>query len=136
MKMSIILPAVLLVVLCTSRADAQALYRCSAKQVMNFEDDGTLGQPKKDFFLNWWTNVLIDTASGVVRRPNSPQPLERWTVLQRGNDEYDFVATDQPQRDQAPNDLLRVRNWRTSPQPMFIMMGLSFVVTGTCAAVK
>lgn len=123
----------LLLAASTVRAE-NALYRCSAKTVLDTKDDGTLAPYGNNFWTDYWTDVLIDTATAVVRRGKA-QP-ERWVVVQKGSATNDFVAVIEPTLVSATNDVLRVRAWAEKQQVTFLYYSFSHVVSGTCTVVR
>ena len=127
------IPALAIILLASFPAAAGELYRCSAKDVVRVEDDGTVGRYKNDFWRDHWTNFLIDTDSGAIRRQAAE--IEKWTVIQKGGDANDFVASRVPGLVSASTDLIRVRAWAEKPAVTFIAFSLSMMVAGVCEAV-
>lgn len=113
---------------------AEALYRCSAKSALTLQDDGTLASFPTDIWLNHWSNFLIDTTTGLLRR--SKAAPEQLAVIQRGSGENDFVASPRATPVSAATDVLRVRAWDRKPQVTFYALNLSMIVAGTCEAVQ
>jgi len=115
-------------------ASAGSLYRCSAVDYVTFADDGTFGRYPSDYWKIYWTNVLIDTDSGIVRRKGH-EP-EHWNIVQQGSPDYDFVAyfgtTLPPHLAFGKADILGVRAWKTQTQVTFMVLTLTMIVTGRC----
>lgn len=118
----------------TPATAAGEIYRCSARNVSGYEDDGTLGKFPNNFWTDHWTNILVDTTSGILRR--SKGEVERWAVIQKGGGGFDFVAAPQADLVSASTDVLRVRAWDNKPGVTFIYFGLSMIVTGVCEPVR
>lgn len=115
-------------------ASADALYRCSAKSVQSLQDDGTLAPFPTNFWLEHWSNFLIDTTTGLLRR--SKAAPEQLAVIQRGSGQNDFVASPRATPVSAATDVLRVRAWDRKPQVTFYALNLSMIVAGSCEAVQ
>ncbi|WP_156410493.1 hypothetical protein [Bosea sp. Root381] len=92
------------------------------------------GPFQNNFWADYWSNFLIDTATGLLRR-GAAKP-EQLAIVQKGSGEYDFVASPLATAVSASTDVLRVRAWNSNPQVTFYAFGLSMVVTGTCTTVK
>lgn len=118
----------------SSASATDALYRCSAKTVLTTKDDGTLGPYENSFWTDYWTNVLVDTATGVLRY-GTAKP-EQMVIVQRGSGTDDFVATPRNTPVSASMEVLRVRAWDGKPMVTFYAFSLSTVVTGTCTIVR
>lgn len=110
------------------------LYRCSAKDVVVLNDDGTVGRYGNDFWKQHWTGIVVDTATAMLRR--SDGTIERWTTLQQGSQAYDWVASPGKDLVSASTDLIRIRDWKESTHVTFLHFGLSKFVTGTCEILK
>jgi hypothetical protein len=93
---------------------AGELYRCSARDVVQYKDDGTIGKFEKtadDFWLKHWTNFLVDTATGLIGKGSGM--LDQWFVTQKGGSANDFVASPGPGPLSAETNVLRVRACRS-----------------------
>jgi hypothetical protein len=118
------------------------LYRCSARNVSTFADDGTLGQFNNDFWTKHWTDVLVDTATGLIRWSGhglSAGFSAQWVVIQKGSSNGDFVASPHANLRSVSTDVLRIRTWSIDPSVhdvRFIVFGLSMIVTGLCEPVR
>ncbi|MEE1611123.1 hypothetical protein [Microvirga sp. CF3016] len=138
---TIALGAVLLLGATPAIAEGE-LYRCSARNVSAFADDGTLGQFNNDFWTKRWTDVLVDTATGLIRWSGqgvSAGSSAQWVVIQNGSSNGDFVASRQANLRSASTDVLRIRAWSIDPSVhsvRFIYFGLSMIVTGVCEPVQ
>ncbi|TXN46304.1 hypothetical protein [Methylobacterium sp. WL7] len=128
------IPALAITLLASHSAVAGELYRCSAKDVVRVEDDGTVGRYPNNFWRDHWAGFLVDTDSGTIRRQAAE--IEKWTVIQKGGTANDFVASRLPGLVSASTDLIRVRAWAEKPAITFIVFSLSMMVTGVCEAVQ
>jgi hypothetical protein len=120
--------------LTASPAVAGNLYRCSARDIVRVEDDGTLGRPTTSVWLDRYKGFFVDTDTGLYRGGDGS--LEEWVVIQRETASNDFVASPHPTLVSASTDLLRIRAWAEKPRATFMAFGLSTFVTGTCEKAK
>ncbi|MGF9764609.1 hypothetical protein AAII07_56960 [Microvirga sp. 0TCS3.31] len=132
-KTTIALGAVLLLG-ATPAVAAGELYRCSAQDVVTTTDDGAIERYKNDFWKNWWTDILVDTATGMLRYKDGT--AQQWVVLQQGSKADDFVMTPRKDFRSASTHVLRVRAWSEKPVVTFLIYDLSTFVTGRCETVR
>ncbi|ACL62538.1 hypothetical protein [Methylobacterium nodulans] len=128
MKGAIIGLAAALVV--ASPAAAGKLYRCTGRDVVAAEEDGTVGRTNRDFWLGYYRSFFVDTDTGSIRW--SSGKLEEWLVTQKGGSSNDFVATPRSSLSGASTDFIRVTGWERRPSVTFLVFRLSMMITGTC----
>src|SRR3954447_3578055 len=136
MRTMMIRSAALLLVMMTTPTLATGLYRCHAKDAVSLKDDGTLGRDKRwPSMHKRYETIIVDTATGTVHLGNdAPQT---WTILGHGGPDDDFVvAAVAHDSNQAASDIIRIRAWRDMKDVLFIWIGLSSVVTGTCEPIQ
>jgi hypothetical protein len=103
---------------------------CTAKDVVRLTENGTVGRFGIDSFQNDWTQVRIDTATGVIWRQDGS--AERWAVLDEGSPVSDFVASPGRSLTSASTDVLRIQVWADQRRITFLHFGRSMFVTGVC----
>ncbi|MBQ0819482.1 hypothetical protein KBI52_04495 [Microvirga sp. HBU67558] len=130
----IALAAVLLFGVEPTQAAEGELYRCSARDVVTMTDDGVVDRFKNDFWKNWWTDILVDTATGMLRWKDGT--AQQWVVLQQGSNADDFVMTPVKNFRSASTHVLRVRAWAEKSAVTFLIYDLSTLVTGRCESVR
>lgn len=125
----------LLISLTASSALAnEALYKCTAQSVLELANNGTLTPPNTDHWKGYWSDFLIDTATGVLRRRG--QPPERLSIIQKGSSQNDFIAAPQATLVSAATDVIRVRAWDRRPGVTFYAFHLSRAVSGMCVVAE
>ncbi len=112
----------------------EALYKCNAKSVLQLANNGTLAPPDTDYWKEYWSDFLVDTVTGVLRR--RAQPPERLAIIQKGSGQNDFIAAPQATLISAATDVIRVRAWDRKPGVTFYAFHLSRVVSGMCVVVE
>ncbi|SFG64857.1 hypothetical protein [Methylobacterium gossipiicola] len=115
-------------------AGEEPVYRCKAIEGRDLSNDGRMLPIRTDTALfQSFQSILVDTATGVIRVGSSTW---RWHVAQKGSSQNDFVAVAGPSPSMASANLFRVRLWEGMTTPVFFMVGLTMVLTGTCETVR
>jgi len=119
------------------------LYRCHALDAVSIQADGKLGRDNIDISsAKLWSSFIVDTSTGVIRNPQRSTEPSHWTVVQKGNEANDFVAVPvsvPPVGERsllvaaaAATDFVRIRAWKRTITPLFLLFQLSRMVSGTC----
>jgi hypothetical protein len=113
---------------------------CSQRR-RDFQHNGALGRDgASELRRNFWDGVIIDTWTGAMTLLDGGRII--WSIVQRGNDEYDHVLV--PKTDfvgaraqaKAATDFFRLRAWSSQSQVTFIAFNLSTLLSGTCEIVR
>ena len=121
--------------------DAGKTYRCTAKDAVSLQDNGTLGKAGAETRRKF-DGIIIDTLTGAITYASGSREI--WDVVQEGNSANDHVLIprDFIRRDAkevaaaAATDFIRVRAWTSEPQVKFMAFELSTLVAGTCEVVR
>lgn len=119
------------------------LYRCQAHDAVSLGDNGMLERNRlANFSRETYETFVLDTVTGVVREKHKHGDPLQWAVVQRGSDDYDFVAVPprigsaERQLASAARDFIRVRAWKRHTKVFFIRFMLDTVISGTCELIK
>jgi len=144
MRIFVLLSAILTLIISGSalaRDDTDKTYRCTAKDAVDVQDDGTISALVGKAFLKDYDKMVIDLKTGRVTYPLTGVREER-VVQQTGvfNNEYVLVPSSIFHRNKAvanaATDFIRMRTATSSqPQTLFMVFSLSYLVTGTCEIV-
>jgi hypothetical protein len=144
MRIFVLLSAILTLINSGSalaRNDTGKTYRCTAKDAVDVQDDGTISALVGKAFLKDYDKMVIDLKTGHVTYPLTGVREER-VVQQTGvfNNEYVLVPSSIFHRNKAvanaATDFIRMRTATSSqPQTLFMVFSLSYLVTGTCEIV-
>ena len=119
-----------------ARDDTGKVYRCETKDAVSIQKDGTLSKLLGEAALKPFDKIVIDVESGHISFPSSGT-REEWIVQKPGSDNDDYVLFPSAARRfrmtaaRAVTHFIRVRTADTPPH--FILVTLSYLVSGTCA---
>lgn len=119
-----------------ARDDTGKVYRCETKDAVGMQKDGTLSKLLGEATLKPFDKIVIDVESGHISYPSSGT-REEWIVQKPGSDDDDYVLFPSAARRfrmtaaRAVTHFIRVRTADTPPH--FILVTLSYLVSGTCA---
>jgi hypothetical protein len=120
------------------RNDASKTYRCTAKDAVSLQDNGTVDRDSiaKAYRKNL-DGIIINTLTGALTYASGSQDI--WRVVQEGNSANDHVLIPRiffqeanKAAATAATDFIRVRAWSGQPHVTFMAFSLSVLVTGTC----
>jgi hypothetical protein len=134
--------------------DADKTYRCTAKDAVSLQDDGTLGKDMTaEESRKRLDGIIIDTLTGALTYPGGRREI--WHVVQKGNVNKDYVLlppylpkaagyvllppflfNPQEAAKTGATNFIRVRDWSSDPRVKFMVFELSILVTGTCEVVR
>ena len=121
------------------RDDTSKTYRCTAKDSVSVQDDGTLTKGIGEIHRKYFDGIVIDVLTGDITYP-STGIREKRVVQKTGADANDYVL--------IPSSALRrkktganavtdfIRLDASKPQTTFMAFSLSDLVTGTCDIVR
>lgn len=120
------------------RDNASKTYRCTAKDAVGVEPDGTLNKddPGAKFSREHFDRMVIDVQSGNITYPSGGIRENR--VVQRTSvaDDYVLIPSLYFRRNKgaanATTDFIFLRTATGKPQATFSAFQLSYLVTGTC----
>jgi len=118
--------------------DATKTYRCTAKDAVAVEPDGTLNKedPGAKIGREHFDQMVISVPSGNITYPSSDIREER--IVQRTSvaDDYVLISSLYFRRNKgaanAITDFIFLRTATGKPQATFSAFQLSYLVTGTC----
>jgi len=119
-----------------ARDDTGKVYRCETKDAVSVQKDGTLSKLIGEAALKPFDKIVIDVESGHITYPSSGT-REEWVVQKPGSGDDDYVLFPSTARRfgmtgaRAVTHFIRVRTADTPPR--FILVTLSYLVSGTCA---
>jgi hypothetical protein len=119
-----------------ARDDTGKVYRCETKDAISIQKDGTLSKLLGEAVLKPFDKIVIDVESGHITYPSSGT-REEWIVQKPGSGDDDYVLFPSSARRfrmtgaRAVTHFIRVRTADTPPR--FILLTLSYLVSGTCA---
>jgi hypothetical protein len=104
-------------------------YACSAKQVYQIEDNGTLS-PINNYFLTLWGNSVIDASNGEIKQTG--QAPQKWKIIQTQTPHNELVAAN-PNTivGTVPTETIYLRDFSGKASTFRVYM-LTFIVTGIC----
>lgn len=120
------------------RDDPGKTYRCTAKDAVGIQDNGTLDKsdPGAEIRRQHFDQMAISVPSGHITYPDSHMREDR--VVQRTSvaDDYVLVPSAYFRRKKtaanATTDFILLRTAAGKPQAIFTAFQLSYLVTGTC----
>jgi hypothetical protein len=124
------------------RDDASKTYRCTAKDAVSLQNNGTVDRDSiaKTHRKNL-DGIIINTLTGAITYASGSRDI--WRVVQEGNSANDHVLIPRiffqeanKAAATAATDFIRVRAWSSQPQATFMAFSLSILVTGTCEIVR
>ncbi len=113
-------------------------YRCTAKDAVSVEEDGTLSKTFGEIRRKYFDGIVIDIKSGDVTIPSGG--IRETRVVQKTSVDNDFVLIPSYmlQRKKtganAATDFIRLHT--AGGKPHFIAFSLSYLVSGTCEIVR
>jgi hypothetical protein len=139
-RMSIARPLAVIAILMLNapafaRDDTGKVYRCETKDAVSVQKDGTLSKLLGEHILKPFDKIVIDVESGHISYPSSGN-RDEWIVEKPGSDDDDYVLFPSSARRfgmtaaRAVTHFIRVRT--TDTPPRFILVTLSYLVSGTC----
>lgn len=143
---SIVRMAVLFAILTSGivfgRDAASKTYRCTAKDAVSLEDNGTLDKnPIGDARRKYFDRMVVDVLNGEVTYPSGGQREKRAVqvadvVGETDARDYVLIPDTAFQRKKAvakaSSDFIRLRVQTREPRVTFAAFSLSQLVTGTC----
>jgi hypothetical protein len=122
--------------------NADKTYRCTAKDAVGIEDNGTLAKndPGAEIHRKHFDKMVIDVVSGDISYP-SDGILENRVVQRAGaSGDYVLLPSFSFRRSKtaanATTDFIRLHIGTSEPQATFRAYSLSYLVTGTCEIVR
>ena len=119
-----------------ARDDTGKVYRCETKDAVSVQKDGTLSKLLAEGVLKPFDKIVIDVESGHISYPSSGT-REEWIVQKPGSGDDDYVLFPSSARRfgmtpaRVVAHFIRLRTGDTPPR--FILVTLSYLVSGTCA---
>lgn len=111
-------------------------YRCVTQDAVSLLQDGTLSKLHGEVALKPFDKIVIDVSSGHISYP-SVATLEEWVVEKTGVNDDDYVLYPKPARRLGSNVAWAVTHFirlrAGDGHPRFILVTLSYLVSGTCA---
>ena len=121
------------------RDDSSKTYRCTAKDSVSVQNDGTLTKGFGEIHRKYFEGIVIDILTGDITYP-STGIRENRVVQKTGTDANDFVlipsSTFRRKKTAANAVTDFIRLDASKPQATFMAFSLSDLVTGTCAIVR
>jgi hypothetical protein len=123
------------------RDDASKTYRCTAKDAVSAQEDGTLNKEIGEIHRKYFDGIVIDIRTGDITRPSTGM-RENWVVQTTSANDNDYVlapASSLRRKKAAANaatDFILLRTKTGTPQATFMALSLSYFVTGTCETVR
>jgi len=119
------------------RDDTSKTYRCTAKDAVSVQDDGTLNKEIGEHRRKYFDGIVIDISTGDITYPSNGI-REKRVVQKTGADanHYVLVPSLSFRRNKtaanATTDFIRLDVRTGQPQATFMAFSLSYLVTGTC----
>jgi hypothetical protein len=123
------------------RDDTSKTYRCTAKDSVSVQDDGTLTKGIGEIHRKYFDGIVIDLLTGDITYP-STGIRENRVVQKTGADANDYVLIPssavrrKKTAANAATDFIRLNTRTDKPQATFMAFSLSDLVTGTCEIVR
>jgi hypothetical protein len=123
------------------REDTSKTYRCTAKDSVSVQDDGTLTKAIGEVHRKYFDGIVIDISTGDITYP-STGVRENRVVQRTAADANDYVLVPSlsfRRKKTAANvvtDFIRLDGRVGRPQATFMAFSLSDLVTGTCAIIR
>jgi hypothetical protein len=106
------------------------VYRCQVTDAFKLECGHIIRDRETEFWRDLLHPVVVDTETGMVRMGAEGTPL-RWSILQQGSGEWDFVAA---LRGDTSLSTIRIRVWEDPVQIVITVNGFMFAA-GLCQPV-
>ena len=122
--------------------NASKTYRCTAKDAVVVEDDGTLSKddPRAEIGRQHFDRMVISVPSGHITYPSSNIQEDRTVQRTSVADDYVLIPSLYFRRSKtaanATRDYIVLRTATGKPQATFMAFSLSDLVTGTCEMVR
>lgn len=122
-----------------ARDNTSKTYRCTAKDSVSVQGDGTLTKVIGEIHRKYFDGIVVDISTGDVTYP-STGIRENRVVQKTGVDDNDYVLVPsfsfrrKKTAANAVTDFIRLD--ARKPQATFMAFSLSDLVTGTCAIVR
>ena len=119
------------------RDDTVKTYRCTAKDAVGIQDDGTLNKEVGEHRRKYFDGIVIDISTGDITYPSNGI-REKRVVQKPGADANDYVLIPgvsirrKKTAANAATDFIRLDARTGKPQATFVAISLSYLVTGTC----
>jgi len=120
------------------RNDVNKTYRCTAKDAVGIQDNGTLDKsdPGAGIGRKHFDRMIISVPSGHITYPDSLMQEDRVVQMTSVTDDYVLISSLYFRRNKtaanATTDFIRLRTATGKPQATFTAFQLSYLVTGTC----
>ena len=115
------------------RTATNTTYRCTTKDAVDIRQDGSLSHLTAEQAVKYFDKIAINVADGHITYP-STGVHEDWTVEKANDANADYVLFPPSSRKTRANAVTHFIRLRTSDaQPRFIVIALSFLVSGPCA---
>jgi hypothetical protein len=123
------------------RAAESTTYRCTAKDAVSIEPDGTLNKsdPGAEIKIKQFWRIVIDVRNGDISFPESGKIEKR--VVQKAGVSGDYVLFPsytfrrKKTAANATSDFIRLHVGDGQQQPIFRAYSLAYLITGTCEVV-
>ncbi len=114
-------------------AEDASLLRCHGKDFVTLSDNGLL---EKDgaIAIAKRADFTVDLKTGVLAYDDAPG--KEWIVLQKGNDQQDWVLAAPPMGQAYANNFVRLRVRDGGKTIPFLMISVSSIISGTCSAAR
>lgn len=113
-------------------------YSCNAKDAVSVMRDGTLSKLIGEAMIKRFEKMVIDVSNGHITYSDTAT-TEDWIVEETGMNDKDYIMYPPAARQfrrtvaNAATHFIRLRAAPNEPQPRFIVVTLSFFVSGTCS---
>ena len=120
------------------KASASKTYRCTAKDAVAVEDNGTLDKsdPGAEVRRQLFDRMVISVPSGHITYPSTDIREDRIVQMTGVAEDYVLISSLYFRRNKtaanATTDFIRLRTATGQPQATFTAFQLSYLVTGTC----
>ena len=123
------------------RDDASKTYRCTAKDAVSAQEDGTLNKEIGEIHRKYLDGIVIDIRTGDITRPSTGTRENRVVQTTAANDnDYVLAPASSLRRKKAAanatTDFILLRTKPGTPQATFMALSLTYFVTGTCETVQ
>ncbi len=124
-----------------AKDEVSTTYRCHAKDAVSVMPDGTLNKEIGRSAMKEFDQIVIDVASGHITLPFKGH-RQKWNVQKADVEDNDYVLypSDARQRGHTIANVMtqyiRLRAAKSDPQPRYMVVTLSYLVTGICELLK
>lgn len=118
-------------------APPSTTYRCHAKDGVSVMQDGTLNKTIGQAAMKEFDKIVINVADGQITLPFRGH-RQKWLVQKSDIEDNDYVLFPNDARQRGHTianvmtQFIRLRATQKDPQPRYIVVTLSYIVTGTC----